>query len=87
MLEHVRADDVVEGRVGKRHVGGVGVEQRAIDARRCIPRALPAVLVADKAVEEHVGTPVRLVAATDVEHQGGVIDRDGDAPSMERTQL
>ena len=84
VLEHVRADDVVEGRVGKRHVGGVGVEQRSIDTRRSISRALPAVLVADEAVEEHVGTPVRLVAAADVEHRARC-DRPGWRCAADRT--
>ena len=84
VLEHVRADDVVEHAVGEGHVGGVGVEQRAGDPRRGAPGALPAVLGVDVAVEQHVGPPVRLVAAADVEHEGVGTDRDGDAAAVER---
>ena len=59
-------------RVGERHVGGIGVEQRSVDTGRRSTGALPAVVVADETVEQHIGTPVRLVAAADVEHQSDV---------------
>ena len=84
VLEHVRADGVVEHSVGERHVGRIGVEQRAIHPRARRAGPLPAVLVAGKAIEQHVGAPVRLVAAADIEDQRVAIDRDRDAAPMER---
>jgi hypothetical protein len=40
----------------------------------------------DVAIEQHVGAPVRLVAAADIQHESGRVDRDADAPSSERLQ-
>ena len=86
VLEHVRAHDVVEHAVGEGHVGGVGGEQRPGDPGGRAAGALPAVLGADVAVEQDVGSPVRLVAAADVEHEGVGTDRDGDAAAVERAE-
>jgi hypothetical protein len=38
------------------------------------------------AVEQHIGTPVRFVAAAHVEHECIGIDGDADAPPVERAQ-
>ena len=62
VLEHVRADDVVEDLVGERHVGGVGIEQRTVDARRRGARALPAVArhrESDRAGRRHANEACR----------------------------
>ena len=75
VLEQVRADRVVEGPVGERHVRGVGVEERAADPGRGPAGALGGVLRAGVAVEQHVGAPGRLVAAADVEHEVVVAHR------------
>jgi hypothetical protein len=42
--------------------------------------------VTDITVEQHIGAPMRLVAAADIEHQRRVIDLDGDSPAVERAQ-
>ena len=69
VFEHVRANGVVEDLVGEGHLGCVGVEQRPIDARCRRTRTLTPVLVTDEVIEQDIGTPVRLVAAADIQHQ------------------
>ncbi len=86
VLEHVRAHDVVEHTVGERHVGGVGGEQWPGDPGGRATGPLPAVLGADVPVEQHVGPPMRLVAAADIEDEGVGADRDGDPAAVERAE-
>ena len=87
VLEQVGADRVVECPVGERHVGCVTVEEGPADLRRARAGTLSGVLGPDVAIQQDVGPPRRLVATADVEHEGVVGDRQGDAPVDEQPHL
>ncbi len=86
VLEHVCTDRVVERSIGERHRRCIGIEDGTVEDRSCGPRSLGGVFGSEVAVEQHVGSPMRLVTAADVEDQIRRGDRDGDPSAMERAQ-